>query len=177
MTRTLVAAVMAASTIGAVVGALVAGNVFRPTHVANRSFEPAPVRSGVADRSVDSTPVRSGGDGKEDQAELSFDEILVRVSNEWNKSLPAMMDRDTRLDSIAAGPGSRLTYLYTIVNYSKRNLNASQLQHTMRPKLVANYKSSDEMKDLRNHNVELHYQYKGKSGEFLFELVIAPKDF
>ena len=163
MTRTLIPAVVVASTIGAVVGVLVSGNVLTQTNITSRFF--------------DQRPLRSGGDAKGDQADLSFDQTLVRISSELNKSLPAMMDRETRLDSTLAGPGKRLTYFYTLVNYSRGDLDTSQVQQVLRPRLLANYKSNEQMKDLRDGNVELHYQYKGKGGEFLFELVVAPRDF
>ena len=88
-----------------------------------------------------------------------------------------MGDRDTRWDSTGAEPGNKFIYIYTLVNHTKDEMDVPTLEKALRPKIIAGYKTSDQMKSFREHNVELHYQYKDKTGEFVFEIVVSPKDF
>lgn len=38
---------------------------------------------------------------------------LIEVANELSKRLPITVDSETRLDTVVAGPGKKLTYVYT----------------------------------------------------------------
>lgn len=106
-----------------------------------------------------------------------FDRVLVQTASEMNKTLPMMVDSETRLDTIMPGPGNRLTYLYTLVKQDKGALDSSVFQNKLRPQIVANYKTSGQMKSFRDANVEMHYQYKDKNGNFICEIIVSPKDF
>ena len=112
-----------------------------------------------------------------DDAALTVDKMLLQAANETNKTLPMMVDRDTRLDATVAGPGNRFTYSYTLVNYSKQNVDIPSLKKYLQPRLLANYKSHDQMKSFRENHVDLNYEYKDKDGVFLFAVIVSPKDF
>jgi len=43
--------------------------------------------------------------GKSAASRMTVEEALVKTSDQVNKQLPMSVDRDTRLDSIVAGPG------------------------------------------------------------------------
>ena len=108
---------------------------------------------------------------------LSFDKMLMQIAEEMNKSLPMMIDKETRLDATFPGPGNRLTYSYTLINYEKDNLDITTLRETFRPQLLTNYKTHENMKRFRENNVELHYQYKDMHGAFITDISISPSDF
>ncbi len=112
-----------------------------------------------------------------DHISPSFDKALVQIANETNKTLPLMVDNETRLDATIANPGNSFTYSYTLVNYTKERVNISDLNERVRPQIIANYKSHPQMQYFRDHNVELHYQYKDKNEVFITEIVVSPKDF
>ena len=112
-----------------------------------------------------------------DNTALTIDTILVQAAYATNKTLPMMVDKDTRLDATVAGPGNRFTYSYTLINYTKKNLDIPSLKQYIGPRLLASYKSLDQMKSFRDNHVELNYQYKDKDGVFLFAIDISPKDF
>jgi replication-associated recombination protein RarA len=109
--------------------------------------------------------------------EQSFDEILATVADQTNKTLPMMIDKETRLDATMAGAGKRFTYSYTLVNYAKGEIDTSYLRKSLEPTLFANYKSNPQMKQFRDEQVELHYRYKDKQGEFLLEIIVSPTAF
>jgi len=107
----------------------------------------------------------------------SFDKTLVQLADTLNANLPMMLDKETRFDATFPGPGNRFTYIYTLLNYSKADVDPEVLRRNIQPQILANYKSHPEMKSFRDHDVELHYQYKDKSGIFMLEIVVSPKDF
>ena len=107
----------------------------------------------------------------------TFDETLLSVANETNKSLPMMIDKETRLDATMAVAGKRFIYSYTLVNFIKGEVDTSSLRKSIEPALIDNYKSNPQMKQFRDEVVELHYQYKDKKGESLLEIVVNPSAF
>ena len=108
---------------------------------------------------------------------VTFDETLVDISKAMNATLPMQVDRVTRLDSTMAGPGNRLTYLYTLVNVPAGELDSAQFVQAITPQLVNGYKSNPDMATLRNMDVELHYQYRDLDGAIVATIVVSPKDF
>lgn len=102
---------------------------------------------------------------------------LQEAADQMNQTHGKMVDDDTRLDHVDAGPGKKMTYTFTIVKHQKGDLNLVTLQKVLRTQLISNYKTKEEMKTLREYNVELCYRYKDKDGEFLFETDITPADF
>lgn len=107
----------------------------------------------------------------------NLEPLLKEAAEKMNASPNQMMDDDTRLDHVEAGPGKRITYNYTLVRVSKANVNIPELQKAMREQIIANYKTSSQMEHFRRANVEMAYRYKDKAGEPIFELMVSPKDF
>ena len=107
----------------------------------------------------------------------TFDKVLVEASSEMNKNLPMMLDKETRLVTTIPSPGNNLTYVNILVNYSAAELDTNKLREVLTPGIIANYKTQAGMERFRKQEVVLHYQYKDKDGNFLFEIVVSPKDF
>ena len=115
--------------------------------------------------------------GDVDTKNLEIGKVISLLSARLNQSLPAMLDKETRLDRTIAGPGKRFTYVFTVVNYRKKDVNLSVFQQRMKDQITANYRTRPEMQELRKNNVELRYQYKDKLGEVIYDMTVAPKDF
>ena len=110
-------------------------------------------------------------------AQPSLDARLARVAANMNQQLPLMADPETRLDKVTAGPGSQLTYAFTLPNQDKIALDLPAFEKTIRQNLISNYKTNSSMDELRTGKVKLAYQYKEKNGDFITEIVVTPKDF
>lgn len=106
-----------------------------------------------------------------------FDKVMMNVASDMNKTLPIMVDKATRLDNTIAGPGNKFSYFFSLVEFAKADVDIEHFRQKMRPKLIAAYRSSPQMKSFRDHNVVLDYQYRDKAGEFICNLVITTKDF
>jgi hypothetical protein len=107
----------------------------------------------------------------------NVEKALAQASNELNKTVPLMVDEETRLDGTTAGPGKVLLYRYTLVNVVKdTSLDTKTLENAIRPIIVNQYKTSAGFKTFREAGVSMRYQYSDKNGVFITELVIGPED-
>ena len=78
---------------------------------------------------------------------------------------------------MTAGPGSQLTYAFTLPNKEKSALDLPAFEKNIRQNLINNYKTNSSMDELRTSQVKLDYQYKDKNGDLISEIAITPKDF
>jgi hypothetical protein len=108
---------------------------------------------------------------------MSIDEGLVTVADQINKMMPMTVDAETRCDSLSPGPNRTFVYHYTLVKRSKDELYPDKLVAYMRPRLVNNYRSLEQMKTLRESGVVLEYRYFDKDGEYITSITVDPKDF
>ncbi len=107
----------------------------------------------------------------------SIDNQLMQLSNEFNKSLPIMVDQVTRLDTVIPMPGKVLTYNYTLVNMSLEQIDIVSLREYLRPRIINNIKTSDEMKYLRDKGVTFVYKYYDDVKRFVFEVKVTPDEY
>lgn len=105
------------------------------------------------------------------------DALLKDTSNELNKKLPIMIDKETRLDATIPAPKRTFIYRYTLVNILGKDYNSKLLKSKIRPVALQNYKTNPSMKAFRDLSVNLKYQYFDKKGAFLMDFDISPKDF
>ena len=107
----------------------------------------------------------------------SFDKQLLAVASEFNKSCPIMVDSETRLDNTIGGPGKSFAYNYTLINYSKDELDMDYLESTLRPSILNNIKTNPDMAEFRKNKVEFKYVYKDKNGIFITNITIKPDEY
>jgi len=109
----------------------------------------------------------------------NFDKELMQASNEINKQLPYMIDKETMLETTTGGPGNRFTYFIKAINIEKkyfRETGLNKLKNYLRLNIINSVKSSPNMKIFREKNVELVYNCKDKNHIFLFEIIVKPED-
>jgi hypothetical protein len=91
--------------------------------------------------------------------------------------MPMTVDSETRCDSVMPAPNKTFVYHYTLVKRSKDDLRTEKIAPYMRPKLVNNYKTAEQMKALRDNGVILEYRYFDKNGVYLASVTVDPADF
>ena len=106
----------------------------------------------------------------------SIDQAIVATSSQLNKTLPMMVDSETRLDNTMAAPDKTIIYRYTLINMNAADIKKDQLVTAIRPQVVATYKTNDTMKEFRNNGITMQYQYSDKSGVFITQFSVGPKD-
>ncbi len=107
----------------------------------------------------------------------SFDKALAKAASDLNATLPMMVDKETRLDSSMGGPGMVFTYNYTLINYTKDQLNIEALKKELRPSILNYAKTDPSMQGFRDADVKLVYRYKDKNSAFLFDISIQPEEY
>ena len=105
------------------------------------------------------------------------DKQLLQISDQMNRNLPMMVNEVTRLDSTSALPGRKLLYKYTLLRVNASGFDKDDFIKKKRPELINLYKTSSDMKGLRENHVALSYIYAAENGTVLAEFSISPDDF
>lgn len=114
--------------------------------------------------------------GKSDK-DAKFDQALVQAADELNRNLPMMVDDVTRLDSTIPLPGRKFVYKYTIIGVKPEELDKNAFIKQKRLELITHYKTSPDMKNFRQNQVELSYFYALENGTTFAEIAVSPEDF
>ena len=111
------------------------------------------------------------------KSKSDFDKQLFELVKEVNKNLPKMIDSETRFDSSTALPNKVFQYNYTLVNYSKDELNLVELKDQFYPTFLDNIKTNPNLKILRDNNVTIVFLIKDKDGYEILKLMYDPNDY
>jgi hypothetical protein len=107
----------------------------------------------------------------------TIEQQLITTAKEFNRRCPFLVDEETRADSISAGPGSELTYHFTLIKRSITELDLNKLRESIRPNILANIRTNMEMKQLKDLNVSFVYAYVDKGGRAAVEITVTPQDY
>lgn len=89
---------------------------------------------------------------------------LAKSADSINKTLPMMVDKETRLDKIKANSGLRVNYFYTLPNYSSRDIEPSLIQTNVKPDVKKNTCTNEKAKPILQLGVTYEYVYSGNDG-------------
>ena len=107
----------------------------------------------------------------------TLSEKYIQAANEVNKNCPMMLDKDTRLDNTIALPNNVFQYNYTLISFRKEEINVDQLKNDLRPSLLNNLKTNEQMNIFRTNKTTVNYYYKDKDGVFLFLIELQYEDY
>ena len=105
--------------------------------------------------------------------EATPNEMLVTVSKEMNKTMPKMVDAETRLDSTSV-ENSTLNYHYTLVNVIKDSteIDLDEVKNTMKSRAQMNIDTNEAMKDYRENDISLQYIFVDKEQNKVFDYTV-----
>ena len=83
---------------------------------------------------------------------------------EANRRGPVAMDGGIRWDRTVAGPGTRMTYHYTLTSLSSKEINRQTLTRQMKPALIAIACADKRFKPSFQCGATYIYTYKGNDG-------------
>ena len=86
--------------------------------------------------------------------QMSKDFSLAEVANEANKSLPMMIDSETRADYTAAISNDIFAYYYTAINYAVNEINIDFFEEELKPNVLYGVKTSSEYQNLKKQNIQ-----------------------
>lgn len=115
---------------------------------------------------------------------VTFQDLKEAADHINSTMCPLMVDSETRLDRSDAVPDSKdliFQYSYTMVNYSKREieqkLNMDTFKDIMDKQLIKLVSETDELELYRKNNVIFKYVYYDKNHIYLFCVTIGPDKY
>lgn len=107
----------------------------------------------------------------------TFDKVMTEMASEFNKALPMMIDKETRLDNTMAMPDNSFIYNYTLVNLPLDSIDVTYFNEFMEPIIINNVKSNPDLIVFRDNDVTLQYSYKDMYGVFISKIIVAKEDY
>src|ERR1700739_1912563 len=96
---------------------------------------------------------------------LTLQSRLAEIAGQANGAAPAAVDPDTRLDGARAGPGLRLTVMYTLVNAESNGVNSATFEALLTPTIKENSCANPDLRPLIDQGVVVVLEYRGKQGD------------
>src|SRR5579862_2836756 len=103
-------------------------------------------------------------DSAQFNAALTLQRKLAEIAGQANQAAPAAIDPDTRLDGARAGPGMKLTSMYTLVNAEANGVDGSTFEAKLAPTIKKASCSNPELRPLIDQGVVVVLEYRGNQG-------------
>jgi len=105
-----------------------------------------------------------------------IDSLLVKTANEVNKSLPIMIDSETRLDATMAANKTYYAY-YTLVNFSKDEIDTNEIKNYVYHQGLNFIRTASSLKIFRDNKVTMRYLYRDKEGKEIIKFSFSYEDY
>jgi hypothetical protein len=105
----------------------------------------------------------------------STDKEVLNFVKGMNRTCPAMVDPETRLDKVIAFADQNLQFNYTLVNQVRDLLPVEQLKRYMEPVILNEIKNSGTLRKFLNKRLTWIYSYNDKNGDFVFKVEYSPE--
>jgi hypothetical protein len=96
---------------------------------------------------------------------LTLQRKIAYIAGQANGAAPAAIDTDTRLDGAKAGPGVKLTVMYTLVNADANGVSSATFETLSAPTIKENTCTNPDLRPLIDQGVVVVLQYRGQRGE------------
>lgn len=105
----------------------------------------------------------------------STDKDILKFVKGMNKTCPAMIDHETRLDKVIAFADKSLQFNYTLINQLRDSLPIERLKRYMEPVILDKIKNSGTLRQFLNKKLTWIYSYNDKNGDFIFKVEYSPE--
>jgi hypothetical protein len=99
------------------------------------------------------------------KADLTLQRKIAQIAGQANGAAPAVIDPNTRLDGAKAGPGLKLTVMYTLVNAESNGVNSATFEALLAPTIKENSCTNPDLRPVIDQGVVVVLEYRGKRGE------------
>jgi len=104
-------------------------------------------------------------DSAQVKSALVLQREIAQIAGQANGAAPAAVDPNTRLDGARAGPGLRLTVMYTLVNAEANGVNSATFEALSAPTIKENSCANPDLRPLIDQGVVVVLEYRGKLGD------------
>jgi hypothetical protein len=105
-----------------------------------------------------------GKDPEQIKKVQSLTRRLAEIAGQANQAAPATVDSDTRLDGARAGPGLKLTSMYTLMNAESNGINSTTFEAKVAPIVKSASCDNAELRPLIDQGVVVVLEYRGNQG-------------
>jgi hypothetical protein len=106
----------------------------------------------------------------------SIDEKLAQACSNLSKTLPKMIDKDTRLDSVSTGADRIWHYHYTLINAHADQLDSTKFSNILKPGILEFYRTNPDLESFRDNGVTCDYEYFDVGGNHITDIEVGPND-
>ncbi len=103
-------------------------------------------------------------------------EFLKAVSSDMNKESPIQVDSILKLENTVAFPIATFRYNY-ILKFDTVIYDIQDFEKSLRKTTLNTVKTSPDAKMFRDMYATLEYNYSDTLGNYLFRIIIEPKDY
>mgnify|MGYP000990066765 CR=1 FL=1 len=107
----------------------------------------------------------------------TFDENMMKVASDINKSCPIMIDNVTRLDNAITVPPKVIQYNFTLIEMEKATVDVLEIKKQLEPNIINFARTNPDMKYFRDNDVTIKYNYKDKNSVYLFDISVSPEQY
>jgi hypothetical protein len=107
----------------------------------------------------------------------SPDKDVLKFVKEMNKTCPAMVDPETRLDKVSALADKSLQFDYTLIYRYRDSVAIGNLKQYMEPVILNKIKTSPALSRYLSKNLTWIYSYNDRNGDFIFKITYTPEQF
>lgn len=107
----------------------------------------------------------------------SSDKEVKKFVKGMNKTCPAMVDPETRLDKVLAFADNNLQFNYTLIHIIKDSLPIPRLKSYMEPVILNKIRNTEPLRKLLDKKLTWIYSYNDKNGDFIFKVTYTPDQF
>ncbi len=105
------------------------------------------------------------GASKQASSDLAVTRKLAQIAGQANGAAPANIDENTRLDGAKAGPGLKLTTLYTLSNPESTGINSETFETKLTPVVKDGGCKNPDLRPLIDRGVVVVLEYRGIDGK------------
>ena len=105
---------------------------------------------------------------------LSLNEELMKVVNEYNKMAPFMIDANTQFDNMTLLPGNEVRYSFTAVNMTKDEVDVDEFKNDLTELFINQIKTNPDLSNFKKLKVTVSYSYKDMGGVHICSIKITP---
>lgn len=109
-------------------------------------------------------------------AERTPEQAIADIVRSANGKLPVMVDKQTRLDRVEAGPGAQLTYRYTLPDMAAPAANGYWISSEVQPKVTRDVCDTPDLRRLLASGAALVYAYDDKHGDDVGRFTVEDAD-
>lgn len=112
-------------------------------------------------------PVTGNSSGSKQVSAIAVGRRLSEIAAQANQAAPANIDPETRLDGVKAGPGLKLTSMYTLVNPESEGVDSTTIGTKLGPVVTSGSCKNPDLRPLIDQGVVVVLEYRGLDGKLI----------